>query len=57
MIFLWRVTGVGNTSYFSLKTKLTGYFKVKKQEGTEAIYKQGVKKAKTAEGGDLCSAC
>lgn len=42
--------------YFSLKTKLTGYFKVKKQEGTEVISKQGVKKPKTAEG-DLCSAC
>lgn len=29
---------------FSLKTKLTGYFKVKKQEGTEVISQQGVKK-------------
>lgn len=43
-------------SYFSLKTNLTGYFKVKKQEGTEVISQQGVKKSKTAEG-DLCSAC
>lgn len=31
-------------SYFFLKTKLTGHFKVKNQEGTEVISKQGVKK-------------
>jgi hypothetical protein len=44
-LFLWRrATRVDNImQYFYLKSKDTGYFPVKKQEGAEVKSKQGVK--------------